>query len=289
MGRGGPKAIPIAAGAPKPLAQRAARGFPDPRSGARPGRCRGRRAIGRAARTVSGTAILEAVSPALPHFDAVPLLQALKAEERRLLAPECRAVAYEKGEEVFREGAPAEDLCFVVLGRVKVVKAGPDRDVILGLFGPGEPVGAVAVFEGRRFPASAVALEPSTVLRIPERAFFAAIDAHPEMTRSLLQGLMVRQMEITRRLADLSAPVERRIARLLLTLAGRMGRADGGKIAIPLALSRQEIAELTGTTVETAIRVMSRWGKDDLVATASDGFVLNDEAALRQIAYAEPG
>ncbi len=228
------------------------------------------------------------MSPALPLFDAVPLFQCLKPEERRILAPHCRAVAYEKGAEVFREGAPADDLCFVVFGRVKVVKAGPERDVILGLFGPGEPVGAVAVFEGRRFPASAVALEPSTVLRVPERAFFATIDAHPEMTRSLLQGLMVRQFEITRRLADLQAPVERRIARLLLTLAGRLGRPAAGRVEIPLALSRQEIAELTGTTVETAIRVMSRWGKDELVTTTSDGFVLNDEAALRHIAYAEP-
>jgi CRP/FNR family transcriptional regulator len=233
------------------------------------------------------TAILEAVSPAYPHFDAVPLFQCLKPEERRLLAPLCRPVVYEKGEEVFREGAPAEDFCFVVLGRVKVVKAGPDRDVILGLFGPGEPVGAVAVFEGKRFPASAVALEPSTVLRVPERAFFDAIDAHPEMTRSLLQGLMARQFEITRRLADLSAPVERRIARLFLTLATRLGRPCEGRVEIPLALSRQEIAELTGTTVETSIRVMSRWGKEDLVATTPEGFVVKDEAALRQIAHAE--
>jgi CRP/FNR family transcriptional regulator, nitrogen oxide reductase regulator len=223
----------------------------------------------------------------LPHFDAVPLFQCLKPEERRLLSPVCRVVVYEKGEEVFREGAPAEDLCFVVLGRVKIVKAGPQRDVILGLFGPGEPVGAVAAFEGRRFPASAVALEPSTVLRVPERAFFATIDAHPEMTRSLLQGLMVRQFEITRRLADLSAPVEQRIARFFLALGARLGRAVGGRVEIPLVLSRQEIAELTGTTVETAIRVMSRWGKENVVATTPDGFVIVEEAALRQIASSE--
>jgi CRP-like cAMP-binding protein len=229
------------------------------------------------------------MSPPLPHFGAVPLFQCLKPEERQVLAPVCRAVAYEKGDRIFVEGEPAEDLCFVVIGRVKVVKAEPDRDVILGLFGPGEPIGAVAVFEGKRFPASAVALEPSTVLRVPERAFFAAIDAHPEMTRSLLQGLMVRQFEITRRLADLSAPVERRIARLLLTLAARVGRAESSRIEIPLALSRQEIAELTGTTVETAIRVMSRWGKESLVSTTHEGFVVNDEAALQQIAHAGPG
>ena len=227
------------------------------------------------------------MSPALPHFDGVPLFQCLKPKERQLLSPVCRVVAYEKGEEVFREGAPAADLCFVVLGRVKVVKAGPQRDVILGLFGPGEPVGAVAAFEGRRFPASAVAIEPSTILRVPERAFFATIDSHPEMVRSLLQGLMLRQLEITRRLADLTAPVEQRIARFFLTLAARLGRTTGEGLAIPLVLSRLEIAELTGTTVETAIRVMSRWGKEDLVATTPDGFVVRDEATIREIASSE--
>ncbi len=221
------------------------------------------------------------MSSALPHFDAVPLLQCLNARERKLLAPICRAVAYEKGEEIFREGEPAADLCFVVIGRVKIVKAAPDRDVILGLFGPGEPVGAVAVFEGKRFPASAVALEPSTILHFPEREFFATIDAHPEMTRRLLQGLMLRQFEITRRLADLTGPVEKRIASLLLMLATRVGKREGAGATIPLVLSRQEIADLTATTVETAIRVMSRWGKEKVVLTGPDGFTVPDLLALR--------
>src|SRR5665647_2280130 len=104
---------------------------------------------------------------------------------------------------------------------------------------------AVALFEGKRFPASAIALEPSTILRVPEREFFATIDGHPEMTRRLLQGLMLRQFEITRRLADLTGPVDKRIARLLLMLATRVGRREGAGATIPLALSRQEIADMT--------------------------------------------
>lgn len=220
---------------------------------------------------------------ALPHFDAVSLFQCLNADERKLLAPVCRAVAYEKGEEIFREGDLATDLCFVAIGRVKIVKAGPDRDVILGLFGVGEPIGAVALFEGKRFPASALALEPSTVLRVPEREFFATIDAHPEITRRLLQGLMLRQFEISRRLADLTGPVEKRIARLLLMLATRVGRRAGAGATIPLALSRQEIADMTSTTVETAIRVMSRWGKENVVVTQPDAFTIPDLRALEKL------
>ena len=229
------------------------------------------------------------MSRVLPHLDAVPLFQCLNAHERNLLAPVCRVVAYERGDEIFREGEPATELCFVVLGRVKVVKASPVRDVILGLFGPGEPVGAVAVFEGKRFPASAVALEPSTILHFPEREFFATIDAHPEMTRRLLQGLMLRQFEISRRLADLAGPVERRIARLFLALAERLGRPEGQALVIPLALTRQEIADLTSTTTETAIRVMSRWAKENVVATRPDGFALLDLDALRAAADEPPG
>jgi CRP-like cAMP-binding protein len=220
---------------------------------------------------------------ALPHFDAVPLFRCLNEDERKLLGPVCRAVVYEKGEEIFREGDEAADLCFVAIGRVKIVKAGPDRDVILGLFGAGEPIGAVALFEGKRFPASAVALEPSTVLRVPERDFFATIDAHPEMTRRLLQGLMLRQFEISRRLADLTGPVEKRIARLFLMLARRVGKRAGAGATIPLALSRQEIADMTATTVETAIRVMSRWGKENVVITQPDAFTVPDLRALETV------
>ena len=214
----------------------------------------------------------------------MPLFQSLNEAERQLLAPVCRVRAYERGEPVFQEGEPATDLCFVLIGQVKIVKAAPDRDVILGLFGPGEPVGAVAVFEGKRFPASAIALEPSSILRVPEREFFATIDAHPEMTRRLLQGLMLRQFEITRRLTDLTGPVEWRIARLFLMLAERLGRRQGAAVTIPLALSRQEIADLTATTIETAIRVMSRWGREGLVTTEAAGFTIPDVGALRAAA-----
>lgn len=194
--------------------------------------------------------------------------------------------AYRKGETVFREGEKATELSFVVLGRVKIVKTAQGRDVILGLFGAGEPVGAVAAFERTLYPATAVALEPSTVLHVGEREFFATVDAHPAMTRNLLQGLVLRQLEITRRLADLTGSVEYRIARLFLTLAEKMGRA-GKKpaevgVEIPLALSRQEIADLAATTVETAIRVMSRWGKEKLVLTRPGGFAIPSLARLRE-------
>jgi CRP/FNR family transcriptional regulator len=65
-----------------------------------------------------------------------------------------------------------------------------------------------------------------------------------------------------------------------------VGRPRDGAVFIPIALSRQDLADLTGTTIETCIRVMSRWGKEGVVQTAKDGFLLADRAALEKLTRA---
>jgi CRP/FNR family transcriptional regulator len=67
-------------------------------------------------------------------------------------------------------------------------------------------------------------------------------------------------------------------------LADQIGRPGPDGLFIPLALSRQELADLTGTTIETSIRIMSRWGKDEVLRTQKDGFVVLDRAALEATA-----
>ncbi|HUP46548.1 MAG TPA: Crp/Fnr family transcriptional regulator [Thermoanaerobaculia bacterium] len=214
-------------------------------------------------------------------FQAIPLLSSLRHDDREALAPLCRMRGYEKGEMIFREGDPAERIHFVHMGRVKIVKAAGGRDIILEILGPGEPVGAVAVFERRPFPASAVTLEPSGILSIPEREFFALLEKRPEMMRAVLAGLTYRLMMVNKRMADLTGSAEQRAARLFLTLADRVGLQTKSGVRIPLNLSRQEVADLIGTTLETAIRLMSRWQKEGIVLTEKDGFVIPEPAQLR--------
>jgi len=220
---------------------------------------------------------IEAVIP----FDSIPMLAGLRKEDRDALAPLCRLRGYEKGETIFREGEEADRIHFVHIGRVKIVKAAGERDVIIEIIGPGEPVGAVAVFERRPFPASAITLEPSGILSIPEREFFALLERRPEMMRHLLAGLTYRLMMVNKRLADLTGSAEHRAARLFLTLADRVGVPSAPGVKIPVTLSRQEIADLIGTTLETAIRLMSRWQKENVVHTEKDGFVIPSPAVLR--------
>jgi CRP/FNR family transcriptional regulator len=90
-------------------------------------------------------------------------------------------------------------------------------------------------------------------------------------------------MMMNKRLADMTGSVEVRGARLFLTLSERMGQPREDGIFIPLALSRQELADLLGTTLETTIRLMSRWQKENVVMTERDGFLVPVMDALRDL------
>jgi CRP/FNR family transcriptional regulator, nitrogen oxide reductase regulator len=215
---------------------------------------------------------------------AVPLFSRLKPEERESLRPLVRIRSYEEAEVIFREGEPALVFHFILGGKVKVVKAAPSGgEVILEIFGAGDPVGAVAAYEERDFPASAVALEATSLLSIPRQEFFALLASNPMLARGLLLGLTRRMIELTRKLSERSSRVEYRMARLFLTLADRIGRPTNPGVHIPVALSRQEIADLVGATQETAIRIMSRWGKEGLIITMDDGFRIPERDRLERV------
>ena len=214
------------------------------------------------------------------------MFKRLSESDRAHLAAVSNLKRYAKGDRVFGEGDPSDMFAVVVSGRVKIVKLTPaGKDVILEIFGTGDPFGAVAAYEGRPFPASAIALDDTVCLLTPRASFFALLEQHPSLVRGLLLGLTQRLVELTNRLTELTGGrVEARIARLFLKLADNTGRPAADGIAIPMALSRQELADLTGTTIETCIRIMSRWGKEELVRTEKDGFVLLDRAALEELA-----
>jgi CRP/FNR family transcriptional regulator len=216
---------------------------------------------------------------------ASALFKRLGSDDRARVASHTKVRRYEKGETIFAEGDPSDYFFDIASGRVKIFKMTPTgKDVILEIFGVGDPLGAVAVYGNRPFPASAVALEDTTCLLIPRQAFFALIEQHPTLVRGLLLGLTVRLVDLTSRLAELTGGrVDARFARFFLKLAeNRPASADG--VFIPMPLSRQELADLTGTTIETAIRIMSRWGKEQIVRTEKEGFRLIDRAALELLA-----
>ncbi len=216
----------------------------------------------------------------------VTLFRRLSPAARARVGAVAHLRSHDRGELIFAEGDPGDVFIAIVSGRVKVFKSTPaGKEIILEIFGAGDPLGAVAVYEGAPFPASALALEPTQCLRIDQAAFFRLLEEDPALVRGLLSGLTIRLAELTRRLAELTgARVEARFARLFLKLCDQIGRPDRGGAFVAMPLSRQELADLTGTTIETAIRIMSRWQKEDVLHTEKDGFVVLDRAALDEAA-----
>ncbi|MEO8680755.1 MAG: Crp/Fnr family transcriptional regulator [Vicinamibacterales bacterium] len=212
----------------------------------------------------------------------IALFRRLPVDARTRIAQVARLKTYERGDLIFTEGDPGDVFIAIVTGRVKVFKSTPaGKEIILEIFGAGDPLGAVAVYEGMPFPASAITLEATECLRIDQPSFFKLLEQDPALVRGLLSGLTLRLAELTRRLAELTgARVETRFARLFLKLCDQIGQPARGGVFVGMPLSRQELADLTGTTIETAIRIMSRWQKEDVLHTEKDGFVIIDRGAL---------
>jgi CRP/FNR family transcriptional regulator, nitrogen oxide reductase regulator len=196
--------------------------------------------------------------------------------------------SYDKGQALFSEGEASDFLYTILSGRAKVIKAIPSgKEVILEIFGPGDPIGAVVAYEGRPYPATAIALEPTSCLLVRRAPFFGLLERHPTLVKGFILGLTQRIVELTKRIPEVAGGrVETRFAHLFLKLADKMGQPGPEGTFLPMVLSRQDLADLTGTTIETCIRIMSRWGKEGTVRTEKDGFVVVDKAALEKLALA---
>lgn len=191
----------------------------------------------------------------------------------------------QKGDVLWGAGDRAETLHLIVNGRVKIVRHGAGGDVILEIFGRGEAVGAVAVYNRIPYPASAYAMEPTAVLCLPATEWFDLLEHHPDLSRDLILELTRLNMSLARKVEEMRGQrVEVRIAQLFLGLADRAGRPTPEGIEIPIALSRQEVAELVGTTVETAIRTLSRWNRERLLVTGDRRFFVPSCEKLRAVA-----
>ena len=224
---------------------------------------------------------MSAVLRVTPGFSSLP------AADRASIAEAGVIRAYAKGEIIFEQDASADTFYTVTSGLVKVYRLLPTgKQLTLQIFGVGAPIGALAIYDGCAFPATAGALVPSTCLQIPRAVFFRLLEEHPSLVRGLLQGLTGRVVELLNRVTELSGRrSEPRFARLFLKFADEMGRPERGGTFVPLTLSRQELADLTSTRIETCIRVMSRWGKVGWLRTEKDGFVLLDRARVEEAAF----
>ncbi|HEY5957014.1 MAG TPA: Crp/Fnr family transcriptional regulator [Polyangiaceae bacterium] len=203
------------------------------------------------------------------------------------LAATAKARELARGDYLWHAGDPAVALTIIRAGLVKVVKPGPNgRRTIVGLFGAPETVGDAAVLRSIPYPADALVMtNTASLVEIPRQTLLEVLDADPRLSLSCASAVQNKLTALLNKIEILSAgAVEVRLATLLLSLYERFGDEleDNSKV-IPLALSRQELADLVSTSFETAIRVMTRWEREDVVATTPNGFLIRDREQLERI------
>lgn len=195
-----------------------------------------------------------------------------------------------RGEFIWKAGDAAEALTIIRSGLVKVVRSGArGRAAICGLFGPPESIGDVAVLKGIAHPSDAiVATDAATVISIPRDLLIGATKNNPQLGMAIACGMHTKVAALHTKIDVLSAgSVESRLAMLLLRLYDQLGDDfEDGTSTIPVSLSRRELADLVSTSFETAIRVMTRWDREQVVSTEPTGFTVHNMEALR--AAAEP-
>jgi CRP-like cAMP-binding protein len=219
----------------------------------------------------------------------ISVFAGIPAGEVEALARVTREEAHPARGEIFMEGAPARWFYLVRTGHVKIVRhARAGKDVVLELLGPGEIFGGVAVIERRPYPASAQATEPTVVLKIPADPMIALAERHPAFIKEMALMIGRRLRAAHDSVASLAVdPVEARLAATLLRLANREGTRSEKGVTLPFHLTRQSLADMTGTTVETAIRILSRWLREGILEDDGRRLVLTDREGLRARAEGE--
>ncbi len=191
-----------------------------------------------------------------------------------MLAAHCVITHYAKDALVFEQGDPCHGVRFVLSGRVKIIFQDVDgREVILEMIQPGEVFGGGVLFFDRQ-PATARTAEAAILCNLPLNIYQELITQHAGVAIRLLRMLGQRQYSMLRTQALIGERVERRIAHILLMLADRCGYPDPEGTLIAMPLSRQDLADMAGTTLESAIRVLSRFARERWIHTDRGGYII---------------
>lgn len=190
----------------------------------------------------------------------------------------------------FIEGDPAERSYALLSGKVRLSQVTMDgQQVLFGYIGPGREFGIIALLGELTYPVSAQAVGDSLALVWDKHALGQLMDEIPQITRNALY-IMARQIrEFQGRIRDLSTQrVERRLARTLLRLAKQSGHRMELGILIDLPLTRQDLAELSGTTMYTASRIISQWEEQGIVLGGRERVIITRPHELVSLAEDMP-
>jgi CRP-like cAMP-binding protein len=219
------------------------------------------------------------------NLQKIELFKNLSDEELKELAPYLASAVYKKKEDIFAEGDQPEWFYIVASGKIKITKLSHEgKEIILEIISPTDIFGGVAVIRGFPYPANAVAMEDSEVLKISRRNLMRLVDRFPNLMYCIALQLGDRMKSSYDSLKNIALErVEARIAALLLKLANKVGVETKNGLLIDMRLTKQDIADMVGTTVETSIRTFSKFKKEGLVADSDGKFIIKDREGLTEL------
>ena len=212
------------------------------------------------------------------HFlSHVELFKRLTPAQRQRLIAVSREKPYAKGETIFRAGDAAEAVCIVKEGRVHLMKfLESGQASTTCVMAPGETFCCLPALDRKPYPVDAVAAVDSVVMRVPTSAFHDLLQRNPKFLQDSLCLFCDRLRQVEHKSCMVYDSVERRLAQALVTLSKKFG------MTIPL--TKQELAELASTTVETTIRILSDLKKQGIVQSSRGSTTITKPDRLKQLA-----
>jgi CRP/FNR family cyclic AMP-dependent transcriptional regulator len=189
---------------------------------------------------------------------------------------------YKKNLIIFMEGDPGDAFYYIKSGKVKVFRTYEDgREHIIHIFGEGEVFGEATLFNNIPYPASASVYEDAVIGVIKNETLEKLLKRNSELALKIIKLLARKLVLCQNKIKDLTFnDVFSRTASQLLKLAKEHGRNEDGGIVIEMQFSRQELADMVGTTRETISRVISKFKKEKSITEKNDRLIILDEKKL---------
>ncbi len=190
------------------------------------------------------------------------------------------------GVRIFAQGDPGVTGHSLLEGRIKIVQTRLDgSQSVLRFIGPGEMYGTVAALMNQAFPADAVAVVDSVEVWWSIPALRQLIRKYPEIGLRSTAAAGTRLLDLQSRMGELTSErVEQRIARTLLRLMEKAGRPTDGGIEIDFPITRQDLAEMAGSTLHTVSRTLAALDQRGVTGSTRRRIIVRDPRALGHLA-----